>query len=83
MTGKGGSTMSVRSDRRVLRIGLGAVIVAVVSLAAIVVAYVACPLIRSSDTCNAMPLCGMGKVDGLHWGCEAQWPPLLRPDRWR
>lgn len=75
-------TMSRRGDYRVLSIVLGAAAMVALGMVVAAVSRVGCPTITNSDSCNAMPTCGMGKVDGLHWGCESQWPASLKPWRW-
>ena len=75
-------TMGRRGNHRVFPVVIGATLVAVLAIVVAVVSRVGCPMITNSDSCNALPFCGMGKVDGLHWGCEAQWPASLKPWRW-
>ena len=69
-------------DQRALRWALAAVVTTVIGVALGVVSRVGCPMITNGRTCQAMPFCAMGKPDGLHWGCGAEWPPRLRPSRW-
>ena len=75
-------TMSQGGDQWALRVVVGAAVMVALAVIVVVASLVCCPMINSSDTCNTMPTCGTGKVDGLHWGCEAQWPASLKPWRW-